>query len=311
MQEKIKKGLLFSSLLLFGSTTMFGVYFTERVSRIRKKSSEEIYNREKQLGHIDEQTLQALPKEELRIPSPHGYMISALAITPHETNKYMIFSHGVTENKLSSMKYANLFLKRGFNTVIYDQRRHGNTGGNSTSYGFYEKDDLRAIVQWLRKTKGEVFLGIHGESMGAATTLLYAAENKNGADFYIVDCPFSDLKELLTYRIECEMKWIPAKLILPIGNLFLKLRDKYGMEDVSPLAVIEQIEEPILFIHSKKDDYILPYMTEELYQRKKGPKMLFLAENGAHAQSLNENRSEYEAAIDHFLKQYVFCDTAP
>jgi len=46
-----------------------------------------------------------------------------------------------------------------------------------------------------------------------------------------------------------------------------------------------------LFIHSKKDDYILPSMTEALYQKKKGPKKLFLAENGAHAQSLNENKA--------------------
>src|SRR5690606_36688738 len=122
--------------------------------------------------------------------------------------------------------------------------------------------------------------------------------------------PFSDLKEVLTYRIECEMKWIPAILIVATGNLFLRLRDKYGMADVSPLAVIEQIEEQILVIQHNRDEYIHPYMTGELCQRKKGPKILFLAENGAHAQSLNENRSEYEAAIDHFLKQYVFCDTA-
>ena len=34
---------------------------------------------------------------------------------------------------------------------------------------------------------------------------------------------------------------------------------------------------------------------------RKGPKKLFLAENGGHAQSLNENKEEYEAALDEFL----------
>ena len=47
-------------------------------------------------------------------------------------------------------------------------------------------------------------------------------------------------------------------------------------------------------------------MTEALYKRKKGPKKLFLAENGGHAQSLNENKEEYEAAVDEFLLEFVF-----
>lgn len=59
--------------------------------------------------------------------------------------------------------------------MIYDQRRHGKTGGDTTSYGYYEKFDLQAVVDWLFIEEGEdLLLGIHGESMGAATTLLYA-----------------------------------------------------------------------------------------------------------------------------------------
>lgn len=34
--------------------------------------------------------------------------------------------------------------------------------------------------------------------------------------------------------------------------------------------------------------------------------MLFLAENGRHAQSLNENPEDYEEVIDEFLEKYVF-----
>ena len=40
----------------------------------------------------------------------------------------MIFCHGVTVNKMNSVKYARLFLNRGYNVVIYDHRRHGKTG---------------------------------------------------------------------------------------------------------------------------------------------------------------------------------------
>jgi fermentation-respiration switch protein FrsA (DUF1100 family) len=207
---------------------------------------------------------------------------------------------------MNSIKYMNLFLERGFNAVIYDHRRHGESGGKTTSYGHYEKFDLKAIVDWLKAEKGPgIQVGIHGESMGAATMLLYAGILEDGADFYIADCPFSDFKEQLAYRLKAEMK-LPPKLFLPVADLFLRMREKYSIADVSPISVIENIKKPILFIHSEKDDFILPTMSEALYEKKKGPKKLYLAVNGIHAQSFNENKEDYKKVIDEFLEEYVY-----
>lgn len=301
-----KKSILTGLAVIGAAASAFGAYFSERVIHIKKKDEKEIIDRDTQLNHIHPVTFESLPKKEVWIPSPNGYKINALLIKPYYTKRFVIFSHGVTESKMSSLKYANLFLDRGFNVIIYDQRRHGKTGGDTTSYGYFEKFDLKAVVDWVYEQEGDnITLGIHGESMGAATTLLYAGELDNRADFYVVDCPFSDLEELLSYQLKCETKILPAKLLLPIGDLFIKLRAKYSYKDVSPISVVDRIEQPILFIHSEKDDYILPYMTKDLYDRKKGKKMLFMAKNGAHAQSLNENRTEYEEAIDTFIQKYV------
>lgn len=78
----------------------------------------------------------------------------------------------------------NLFIKKGWNVLIYDHRRHGESGGKTTSYGHYEKFDLQTVVNWLKNEVGEsLILGIHGESMGAVTTLLYGGMVEDGADF--------------------------------------------------------------------------------------------------------------------------------
>ena len=297
---------LFTTLALGGAWSGFGYYFSERVIHIKKKDEQEIINREMALNHLIPEEYNKIPKEEIWISSPHGYKISCVLLKPHAEKKYVIFSHGVTESKMSSIKYANLFLKRGFNAIIYDQRRHGKTGGTTTSYGYFEKDDLKAIVDWLKDREDDILLGIHGESMGAATTLLYAGELGGEADFYVVDCPFSDLEELLAFRMKCELKYMPPSILLPLGDPFLKLRAGFSMKNVSPISAVQNIHKPVLFIHSAKDDYILPYMTRDLYEQKTGEKMLFIAKNGAHAQSLNENRLEYEEILDQFLKKYQF-----
>jgi uncharacterized protein len=272
---------------------------------MKKKDNDFIVNREKEAGRLDPVSYENLTKQEITIPSPYGYDLKAILVEPFDTKKYVIISHGVTENKTSSIKYMNLFLERGFNGIIYDHRRHGESGGKNTSFGYYEKFDLKQIVDWLKREKGkDILLGIHGESMGAATMILYAGGIEDGADFYIADCPFSDFKELLNYVIKQEIK-LPGKVFIPIANLFLRARARYSIKDISPISVIDKIKSPMLFIHSKKDDFILPEMTQKLFDKKKGPKKLFFAVNGTHAQSYNENKEAYEKAVDDFLKEYV------
>ncbi|WP_019154393.1 alpha/beta hydrolase [Robertmurraya massiliosenegalensis] len=301
----MKRALRFIVSFLFAFVTV-GLYFSNRIMYMKKKDDEFILDREKSAGRLDTNAFEQLPKREILIPSHFGYHLKALVVEPHRTNKYVIFCHGVTENKFNSIKYMNLFLERGFNGIIYDHRRHGESGGKTTSYGYYEKFDLKTIVDWLRLDRGpDLLLGIHGESMGAATMLLYAGMIEDAADFYIADCPFSDFQQQLAYRLKAELR-LPAKLLLPVADLFIKMRQRYSLKDVSPIAVIDNIEKPILFIHSKKDDFILPTMTKALYEQKQGPKKLFIAEKGVHAQSLNENKEDYAKVVDEFLEDYVF-----
>ena len=46
-------------------------------------------------------------------------------------------------------------------------------------------------------------------------------------------------------------------------------------------------------------------MTKALYEKKEGPKQLYLAKIGGHAQSYNENPEEYEAQIETFLNTFL------
>ena len=141
--------------------------------------------------------------------------------------------------------------------------------------------------------------------MGAATTLLYAGSLGDEADFYVVDCPFSDFTEQLLYLMKKETP-LRTSLAIKLADFFLKFRDGYSIRSVSPKEAVQHIEKPVLFIHSMEDDFILPEMTKELYQLKSGPKKLKLFEKGPHAQSFNQSPIEYERTVAEFLKEYGF-----
>ncbi len=286
--------------------TVSGIFMTNRLMFLKLKDTDMIMKREILSKRFNEQWYETVPKDDMWIDSPNGYRLKAIFLKPLKTTRTVIICHGVTENKINSMKYARLFERLGFNSVVFDHRRHGDSGGKTTSFGYYEKFDLQAIVQAVRERIGKrALLGIHGESMGAATTLLYAGTFEDEANFLVVDCPFSDFSEQILHVLRTETP-LRTAMVLRIGNLFLKIRDGYSTSLVSPREVVKNIAIPVLFIHSLEDDFILPYMTQELYEAKEGDKMLKLFEKGAHAKSYNDNPLQYEKTVQEFLRRYGF-----
>ena len=304
--QKRKKTYIFGFFISFFTAILtFGALIIQKVANIKPKNPQIVIDRERKNGFFNEEEFNSLPKKEVQIDSPFGYKIDAVLIEKFNNNKFMIFSHGVTENKLSSVKYMKIFLDLGYNAIIYDHRRHGKTGGKYTSYGHYEKYDLQAIVQWLIKEKGEdISLGIHGESMGAATAILYAGSLEDRADFYIFDCPFSNFGELYRHLTKTQTPF-PFPIIKVLSDFFIPVSARYRIQDVAPINYIDQISKPALFIHSAEDTFIPPYMTIQLYEKKVGDKELYIAPHGKHAQSYPDNREEYIEKIKGFLNKYV------
>lgn len=284
-------------------TALVGFSLTQGLMYPKRRSDEEIMEQESQIGHFDKDEFDRLEKLDVTVMSEFGYEIKGHLAAPHDTKKVMIICHGISMSRYNSVKFMNIFLKRGYNVFIYDARRHGESGGNTTSFGHYEKYDLRSVIQWLKNRYGEeMTLGIHGESLGSAAMLLYAGMLEDGADFYIADCPFEDLEKLLLYRMQKEIQ-IPEFMIMPIGRVFLKMRDGYSMKEVSPINVIDKIDKPILFIHSKNDETIPSSFSRNLYEKKKGYKKLFMPEAGGHEDTYTKNQHDYEKAIDEFLEE--------
>jgi predicted alpha/beta-fold hydrolase len=179
---KMMKKWLIAVGIIIGYVVTVGIFFTNRLMYIKKKTDEELIQRETSEGFYQEQLYYNLPKQLFKLSSPFGYQLSGTVIKQNENKRFIIFCHGVTVHSINSIKYMNLFLKRGWNVILYDHRRHGLSEGKTTSYGHYEKFDLQTVVNWTKEQFGnDIILGIHGESMGAVTTLLYAGMVEDGA----------------------------------------------------------------------------------------------------------------------------------
>jgi uncharacterized protein len=296
--------ILFIVALLLILLSVSGYYLARIAVLPEVHPSEETYRVEIEKGRLDPQEFEAWERKELHLPSKFGYDLYALYFPLSGSQRCVVLSHGHTWSLYGMVKYARLFRQRGYNLLLYDLRYHGKSGGKNMTFGFYEQHDLRLMVDWAFRQMGPGgMVGTMGESLGAAITLLEAA-NDPRLNFVISDCAFSDLNELLTYRKQEMFPWLPNWPFMPLTDLFSFFITGMRFKDVCPLQAAARINIPALFIHGLEDRYIPTPMGEALYAAKNnGYRQLYLAPGARHAESLVKNKEAYEEVLDEFLNR--------
>ena len=169
--------------------------------------------------------------------------------------------------------------------------------------GFYEKYDLKKLVDWCYDRYGpNCVIVTHGESMGAATVLMHLGIDRR-VSCAIADCAYSDLTQLICHQLK-QYYHLPCFLI-PIESFLTYLRAGFLYNEVSPINVVRHSRTPVLFIHGKIDNFVPAEMTKQMYQNKKKNKAIYLVAGAKHAASYCKNREGYERVVERFLKRYL------
>ena len=242
-------------------------------------------------------------KEEYTVKAYKDYELHVTLVkNPVETDKYVIVSHGFKSNRYGAVKYVDTYMDLGFNCIIYDLRDHGENAKKALSLGQFESEDLEKLIEDSYNRYGNIKLGLHGESMGAATSLMVLAK-KPKVDFVVADCGFSNLYDLLHAAYDV------AKVgaVLPSVNLAMKLRYGYDLRKTSPKDALVGNEVPVCFIHGEADTFILPENSQVNKAATAGYSELHLVPNAAHAQSREVlGEAEYRGIIGDFLNNIDF-----
>lgn len=107
----------------------------------------------------------------------------------------VVYLHGNSSSRLSAVQYLEHLLP-DMNVFTVDMSGSGRSEGEYISLGYHEKEDVRAVVRYLREEHQVERIVLWGRSMGAATAILYAAKYQN-VEGLILDSSFSDLENLI------------------------------------------------------------------------------------------------------------------
>jgi pimeloyl-ACP methyl ester carboxylesterase len=225
----------------------------------------------------------------------------------------VLLLHGYRCDKRSMLLRASMIFDAGMTVFLFDFRNTGESGGDFTSFGYYEKLDLAAALDLLeildtdddggRLTLNNV--GLLGLSNGGATAILYTAENPERIDALIVDSSFKSLDSAVSQSFT-HFVGLPAFPFAPITVWITEMRTGISRKAIIPEKSVQQlIDTPMLVIHGL-DDAVISYKdSESIFNNGSEPKEFWLVPDAEHGNASEIAGAEYREKVVGFLSRYL------
>ncbi len=168
-----------------------------------------------------------------------------------------IILHGYSDAKVGGIAWAPTWHSLGWNVLALDLRAHGESEGQNSTAGYFEREDLDAVIDSLRQEKPQATtrLALFGVSLGGAVACAVAA-GRDDLHAVVVESVFADyLSAIRTHgrRLAMPLEWSHPWAFRLAGWLS---GARFGA--VGPVDLIPRINAPLMLIHSGGDSFVSP-----------------------------------------------------
>ena len=220
----------------------------------------------------------------------------------------VVYLHGNCSSRLEALPAVQALLPDNITVFCFDMAGSGLSEGEYISLGWYERDDVDCVVQYLRSSGKVSCIGLWGRSMGAVTALLHIDRDPSIAGA-VLDSPFANLRQLAEElaRTYTKLPGFVLSSVMYFIKKTIKKKAGFNIEDLNPLNHVNKSFIPVQLIAAKGDTFILPKHTEKLYENYAGEKSLKIVD-GDH----NSMRPEYVMnSITIFFHYVLMCENLP
>ncbi len=265
--------LVLVALLVIGMSLMVGQMVAEGLL-YQNEGNDTKQNSIKQLEvwGFDLQGFQENYKgEEIALEAADGVSVP---VTYYEANQIsdatVILVHGAGGDRMCMAPLVKLYLEQGWNVLTFDQRGHGDNSSDKVSFGYFEARDVECLVDYARQELGAEKVVVHGQSMGGATTGIYATTQhaREHVDAVVLDSPVDSMERMFR-GVFSEMEGsedIPTDYVVACGDIYLKLFYGLSFADAETIDRMKENQVKTLVIVSEQDDICFPEIMKALYE---------------------------------------------
>ncbi|KAG5390315.1 hypothetical protein IGI04_031856 [Brassica rapa subsp. trilocularis] len=232
-------------------------------------------------------------RKDLEVKNSRGDTLKCSHYMPVECSEdrrplpCVVYCHGNSGCRADASEAAIVLLPSNITIFTLDFSGSGLSGGDYVTLGSNEKDDLKAVVEYLRTDVNVSLIGLWGRSMGAVTSLMYGAEDPSIAAM-VLDSPFSDLVDLMMELVDTYKFPLPKftiKFAIQYMRRAVQKKAKFDITDLNTIKVVaKSCFVPVLFGHAIDDDFIHPHHSERIYEAYVGDKNIIKFEGDHNSQ---------------------------
>jgi pimeloyl-ACP methyl ester carboxylesterase len=295
--KKTGKLLLYISSILAGIFSMgfvFGAWIMVRPGRKRDYDC---------IGRVSFGKIEALS-----LKTEDGLLLHAWAqrTLKQKANRWVVLLHGYRSDRQVLHTRRRFFVRRGYNVLLLHFRGHGSSDSANISYGFNERKDVKAAVDYIRTTYPErpLEIGIDGVSMGAAAAAFAVAYESIKPDWVILESCYDNIDHALVNRLK---KRISAPLV-PAVAFPLEFVGKHlfqlPLEELNPTRALEKIHCPVLVLAGDSELVLKASEVEALFKHIPEPKRLEFFPGATHEDLLLHDPRRFIKTVNQFLREF-------
>ena len=242
------------------------------------------------------------PVESVEIPSQQGVTVHGWLARGKPGGGVLLLVHSMRSNRMEMLSRARFLKDQGYSVLFIDLQAHGETAGDHITFGLHEAENVEASVAFLRKTFPSERMGAIGASLGAAAIVL--AQQNLKLDAVILESLHPTLEEAVDNRLKLHFG-DHGSILLPLMLWQLSFYLDVSLDALSPIARINNLNTPVLFISGTHDVHTTQPETERLYAAARFPKELWIVPGAQHFNMHSYAGREYEQRVSDFLSYYL------
>jgi alpha-beta hydrolase superfamily lysophospholipase len=247
--------------------------------------------------------------EPLTLETSDGLQLHAwIQLSPNATsNNWVLLLHGYRSDREILQTRRRFFIKRGYHTLLLHFRGHGSSEAAPISYGYNERKDVKAAMEFIRSLHpGQpVCIGIDGISMGAAAAAYAVAYESVNPDWVILESCYDNIHRALANRLALHIgsPFVPlvAWPLEFVATHVFRLR----IDDLDAAKALEKIRCPVLVLAGDSEQVLKIEDVEYLYKCIPEPKRLVFFPGAGHEDLLIRDPRRYVKAVASFLRDFA------
>ncbi len=211
----------------------------------------------------------------------------------------------VQNSRADMIPHADYLHRSGFSVLMLGFR-YWESEGNVSTLGAREPWDIEGAVDYLKKRPGvdPERIGVQGISLGAASSILAAAETPM-IKGVVAESAFKSVSSVIESSFE-KVVGLPSFPFAPVSKFICKLRLGVDLDKVVPAKVIGKISpRPVFLIDDLKDELLPGDSAEVLYGAARKPKVLWQIPGCLHGKGWECAPKEYESRVLAFWRKTI------